>query len=120
MIVAMNEKSTIFKRSAKAKEAQERKLSLTFKNRSIFLPKKFLIGRDENCNISLPKDTLVSRRHAMIEFSQGEYTIKDLASLNGTFVNNKPLQKGEKRILFPGDVILIGKTVITVSDFTPG
>lgn len=116
----MDEKSTIFKRSPKAKEAKGRKLSLRFKDRSIFLPKKFLIGRDEKCNISLPNDALVSRRHAMIEFSQGEYLIKDLASLNGTFVNNKPLMKGEKRILNPGDVILIGKTEITVSDFTPG
>ncbi len=120
MIGAMNEKSTIFKRSSRAKDAKARKLSLRFKDRSIFLPKKFLIGRDENCNISLPNDGLVSRRHAMIEFSQGEYVIKDLSSLNGTFVNNRPLQKGEKRILIPGDVILIGKTEITVSDFAPG
>lgn len=119
MIGAMDE-TTVWKRSSKARESRGRKLSIRFKDRSIFLPRKFLIGRDEKCNISLPNDSLVSRRHAMIEFSQGEYAIKDLASTNGTFVNNRPLQKGEKRILNPGDVILIGKTEITVSDFSPG
>lgn len=118
MIVAMDE-TTVWKRSPKAAVSKGKKLSLTFKNRSIFLPKKFCIGRDEKCDISLPNDTLVSRRHAMIEFSQGEYVIKDLSSTNGTFVNNRPLQKGEKRILNPGDVIHIGKTEITVSDFAP-
>ncbi len=110
----MNE-TTVFKRSQRAREARERKLSLRFKDRSMFLPKKFLIGRGSHCDIALPDDTLVSRRHALIEFSQGEYTIKDLGSTNGTFVNNRPVQKGEKRILRAGDIIIIGKTEMTIN-----
>ncbi len=116
----MRMEETVHKRSPKAKEAKQRKLALKFRNRSIFLPKKFLIGRDEDCDISLPLDSLVSRRHAMIEFSQGEYVIKDLDSTNGTFINNRPLAKGEKRIIQCGDSILIGKTEITVSNYEPG
>jgi pSer/pThr/pTyr-binding forkhead associated (FHA) protein len=107
---------TLYKRNPKANDVKERKLALKFKNRSIFLPKKFVIGRDEDCDIALVQDSLASRRHAMIEFSQGEYAIKDLGSTNGTFVNGRPLAKGEKRPLEAGDVIVIGKTEITVSN----
>jgi pSer/pThr/pTyr-binding forkhead associated (FHA) protein len=113
------EETTVFKRSPKAQDAKERKLALKFRDRSIYIPKKFLIGRDKGCDISLPNDSLASRRHAMIVFSQGEYTIKDLLSTNGTFVNGQPLKKGEKRIIEPGDLILVGKTEISVSLYDP-
>jgi pSer/pThr/pTyr-binding forkhead associated (FHA) protein len=108
------EGTTVFKRSSKARDARDRKLSLKFKDRSVFVPKKFLIGRSAFCRISLPHDALVSRRHAVIEFSQGEYCIKDLDSTNGTYVNNRPLQKGERRILRAGDVIIVGKTEMKI------
>lgn len=106
---------TVYKRSPKAKEEAPRALSLKFKDRSVHLTKRFLIGRDAGCDIPLPNDQLVSRRHAMVEFVQGRYYIHDLASTNGTYVNSSPLGKGQKKALEIGDVITIGKTSITVS-----
>ena len=107
--------TTVYKSSPKAKKTREKSLSMKFRNRSIFIPKRFLIGRDDCCDIVLSEDSLVSRRHALIEFSQGEYLIKDLNSTNGTFVNGKPLQKMEKRLLAAGDVVRIGKTELKIS-----
>jgi len=106
---------TIFKRSPEAKEEPPHSLSLKFKDRSVLLTKKFIIGRDARMDIPLPKDSLVSRRHAMVEFVQGDYYIHDMNSTNGTYVNNTPLGKGQKQKLRPGDTITIGKTTITVS-----
>ena len=106
---------TLYKRSPQAKNEMKRSMVLKFKDRSIFLSGKFIIGRDARNDIPLPNDPLVSRNHAMISFIQGRYFIHDMSSLNGTYVNNTPLAKGEKKALSLGDVIIIGKTTITVS-----
>ena len=47
-------------------------------------------------------DPRVSRRHAQVRVIDGRYTIFDLESTGGTWVNNKRIQK---RTLQPGDVI---------------
>lgn len=107
--------TTIYKRDPKARNTREKSLSMRFRDRSIFIPKRFLIGRGDDCDIVISDDSLVSRRHALIEFSQGEYTVKDLNSTNGTFVNGKPLQKMEKRLLAAGDVVMVGKTELKIS-----
>ena len=106
---------TIYKRSPEGKEEKPRALSLKFKDRSIHLTKRFIIGRDAHNDIPLTNDPLVSRRHASIEFVQGSYYIHDMGSTNGTYVNNSPLGKGQKVALDIGDTITIGKTTITVS-----
>lgn len=49
----------------------------------------FVIGRDaDTCQIVIPHHA-VSRRHAQITRSNGQYFIEDLRSRNNTFVNNK-------------------------------
>ncbi len=88
---------------------------MRFRDRSIFIPKRFLIGRQDGCDIAIKDDPLVSRRHALIEFSQGNYTIKDLNSTNGTFVNGKVLRKMEKHLIAAGDIIVVGKTELAIS-----
>ncbi len=64
-----------------------------------------LIGRGMGCAIVL-SDAKVSREHARIDLNTDGATIRDLGSLNGTFVNGRPL--AEPRRLQPGDVITIG------------
>jgi hypothetical protein len=55
----------------------------------------------------------VSRRHARIKFSNGQYIIEDLGSTNGTFVNRgRRLIPGNPHILSDGDEIIIGKTFL--------
>src|SRR5262249_10508995 len=48
-----------------------------------------VIGRSpEDCQVVLPPNA-VSRKHAQITFTQGNYFIEDLGSRNKTYVNNK-------------------------------
>lgn len=54
----------------------------------------------------------VSRRHAQIQRQDKQYTIIDLDSTNGTFVNNKRLSKDTPNPLTNGDEIRVGKTVL--------
>jgi len=53
----------------------------------------------------------VSRRHARIKFVNGEYTVEDLGSTNGTFVNRgRRLIPGSAQPIKDGDEIIVGKT----------
>ena len=55
----------------------------------------------------------VSRRHARISLSNGNYLIEDLGSTNGTFVNRgKRLAPGNSHPLKDGDEIIVGKTFL--------
>ena len=67
------------------------------------------IGRAPTNRIVI-KDERCSRYHAEIFLSQGQWTIRDLESRNGTLVNNDAV-RGD-HILSPGEVILIGNCQI--------
>ena len=55
----------------------------------------------------------VSRRHARISLHDGQYSIEDLGSTNGTFVNRgRRLKPGESQPLKDGDEIIVGKTFL--------
>jgi pSer/pThr/pTyr-binding forkhead associated (FHA) protein len=62
-------------------------------------------GRGPGCDIFLD-DVTVSRRHAEFQRDNGEFHIVDISSLNGTYVNRKPVASA---ILANGDEIQIGK-----------
>mgnify|MGYP001766040044 CR=1 FL=1 len=71
------------------------------------------IGREcpsANWHVQL-KDSAVSRPHARITLNQGQYSITDLGSANGTTVNNVPVYAPV--ILREGDLIEIGATKLT-------
>ena len=63
------------------------------------------IGRDADCDISID-NVAVSRNHAGITLSDGEYVLEDLQSGNGTFVNGAKIVT---HVLQPGDSFVIGK-----------
>ncbi|MCA9192030.1 MAG: GGDEF domain-containing protein [Planctomycetales bacterium] len=66
------------------------------------------IGRDENCELRLDQDS-ISRRHASIQLAEGEATVKDLHSTNGTYVNDKKI--GDLTVLRSGDRIRFGNQI---------
>lgn len=66
------------------------------------------IGRLPDCDIVL-RDKGASRRHAQIKTANGEWTITDLGSTNGTKLNGATVQS---RQLDDGDRITIGSTVL--------
>lgn len=60
------------------------------------------IGRASNNDIQIPEQH-VSRQHAVISYRDGIFMINDLASSNGTFVNDEQVE--EPFPLFAGDSI---------------
>ena len=69
-----------------------------------------LIGREPDSSPSLPlRQAQVSRRHAIVAPSERGYSIEDLGSRNGTFVNGRVVKAAE---LADGDVIRIGSTLL--------
>ncbi len=58
-------------------------------------------------------DAKVSRRHARIVRGETSYTIEDLGSTNGTFINRgRRLLPGSPQVLQEGDEIIVGKTFL--------
>jgi pSer/pThr/pTyr-binding forkhead associated (FHA) protein len=68
-----------------------------------------LIGRSPECDIFLD-DVTVSRKHAELLRDGDSFTITDLGSLNGTFVNKKRIETAE---LEDDDEVQIGKYRLT-------
>src|SRR5712692_3572116 len=82
-------------------------LSGSLENQEIELtPDAMTVGRSSACNIRIG-DAGVSSKHAKIWCEDGEYYLMDLGSTNGTFVNDKDVDR-EK--LSDGDVITFGMT----------
>jgi serine/threonine-protein kinase len=65
------------------------------------------IGRDLRFDIR-PRDPEISRQHAMIAFDGVGFTLKDLGSANGTFVNERRI--AEDYVLRHGDIVRVGRT----------
>lgn len=66
----------------------------------------WVAGRDPSCQIIIP-DQRVSRRQFEIYKVNGGYTILDLASVNGTFLNGSPISSTDPQTLKSGDAISV-------------
>jgi hypothetical protein len=64
-----------------------------------------IIGRGREASLTLPHP-LVSRRHTEIFERDGRLVVRDLGSLNGTFVNNQRIE-GEQ-VLEPNQLLTLG------------
>ncbi len=69
---------------------------------------EILLGRHISADIRFP-DPSVSRYHAVMTVTGGVWSITDLESGSGTFVNNRRIHQVR---LVPGDVIQLGNTTI--------
>jgi predicted component of type VI protein secretion system len=69
---------------------------------------KFIIGRGESCNLR-PKSESVSRKHCILVMRDNRLLVQDLASRNGTFVNEKRLPTDKAKVLQSGDKLRVGK-----------
>jgi len=65
------------------------------------------IGRSHQCDIVIPsRYGRVSKQHLAIDRDMKGITVKDLSSMNGTFLNNHPLEKPQR--LINGSVLFLG------------
>src|SRR5229473_3337779 len=68
------------------------------------------IGRTPANTIAL-RDVSVSAKHALVVRTADGFVIEDVGSRNGTFVNSEKLS--EKRLLADGDLVRLGKIILT-------
>ncbi|HLE41185.1 MAG TPA: FHA domain-containing protein [Nitrospirota bacterium] len=82
-----------------------------------------VIGRDDPVSEVFPDldltdlggmDSGVSRKHAIIHRTGAEYTIEDLESTNGTYVNKKRIQPHVPQAIKAGDELRFGKLALAV------
>ena len=71
------------------------------------------VGRSSAADLSFPEDAGLSRQHFAFEAEGDDWTVQDLGSKNGTYVNDIPL-KG-RLVLKPGDRITAGHLAIVYS-----
>src|SRR5436190_16078587 len=78
------------------------------------------VGRSSAAELCFPEDAGLSRQHFAFEVQGEDWTVQDLGSKNGTFVNNIPLKA--RLILKPGDRITAGHIIVTYAPDadTPG
>ncbi len=68
------------------------------------------IGRSDACRLVVA-DSTVSRRHAVLKRTADGIEVRDLGSLNGTWVNG---WRVERATLRPGDVLQIGDVRVVI------
>jgi pSer/pThr/pTyr-binding forkhead associated (FHA) protein len=71
------------------------------------------IGRD-SANDIIIDHALASRRHARLERDESGFSIRDLNSTNGTYLNGEPVQ--DAVLLHHQDQIIVADTIITFLD----
>ncbi len=75
------------------------------KSKEVNLRLPTVIGRGRDVNLTLPH-ALVSRRHAELFDRDGYLYVRDLGSLNGTYVNNRKI--GSEQRLAPNELLTLG------------
>ena len=58
-------------------------------------PDRVFIGRQEDCGIVLPENT-VSRYHCLLDINPPQVKLQDFGSLNGTFLNDEKIGQRER------------------------
>jgi hypothetical protein len=74
-----------------------------------------IIGRSKTSDISI-SDPLLSRRHMRVDIAESAFTVTDLKSSNGTFLNGERITESA---LKAGDEIKIGQTILEVTTEAP-
>ncbi len=90
---------------------------------TIFIPEignfnKYLIGRHPNCDLVLNTPE-VSRTHGMIYVYEQQYYFIDLASSDGSRINNQQVEVTQSYLLKPDDVIHIGDFLLLIEEIQP-
>ncbi len=71
----------------------------------------FIVGRSRFVHCPMPEDSALSRDHFLIEINPPRCEVRDLGSTNGTFVNERRVERVR---LNSGDTIAAGQSVFRV------
>src|SRR5580658_9154506 len=78
--------------------------------KTVPLNDRLSVGRSAAAELSFPEDAGLSRQHFAFEAHGEGWTVQDLGSKNGTFVNNVPIRS--PLVLKSGDRITAGHLVV--------
>lgn len=67
-----------------------------------------VVGRARSCALQLD-DRLISRRHVRFDRAAEGWTVQDLETPNGVFVNQ---ERVDRALLMPGDTVIVGQHVL--------
>lgn len=70
----------------------------------------WIVGRADDADVRLAHDPYVSTRHAMLRYAPSGWTIEDLGSTNGTFLDFRRLPPGAASPLPSGAIVTAGRT----------
>lgn len=86
----------------------------------VALPAHALVGRSSVCTVRL-QERLASGEHARVSYAGGVWSVRDLGSKNGTFVNGERIASGGESPLAAGDQVAFGdaKEPWTLADASP-
>src|SRR5699024_10537732 len=77
-----------------------------FENDIIYVTKvPFIVGKQHDAVQYVLNENTISRRHFKIDLADGAYTIEDMASTNGTWLNGKRLKADVLYTLCHNDTI---------------
>lgn len=72
-----------------------------------------VIGRSQECEVSVEEDKQASKKHASVRLRSGRLVLQDLGSSNGTFLNGSKVIGIEP--IADGDSIVVGRSEIRVA-----
>lgn len=76
-----------------------------------------IFGREDHTDFQILKDSQISREHFSLERSaEGYFSLMDLGSSNGTYLNGRKLESNAIRRVKHGDVIRVGRQQFTFWD----
>ncbi|HUI71495.1 MAG TPA: FHA domain-containing protein [Spirochaetia bacterium] len=110
----VNSDSAVGQRLVKVRKAAA--MYIVFQGKRVPITSRITVGRDADNTIEL-EDSLASRHHAVIQKVKDAFFVEDLNSTNGTFVNGQPVPPGKYARLHRADVILIGRTQLSLEQF---
>lgn len=74
-----------------------------------------IVGRHSEADVRFDFPD-VSRRHCRLAFENGQWRVQDLQSMNGVFVNNRPITEAT---LYTGDILKLGCVKLLVESGSP-
>jgi len=76
-----------------------------------------VIGRSANADLTL-NDTQASGKHAQFDWDETGFSVRDLESLNGCYVNGAPVTG--RAYVSVGDFFQVGRTILQLKQAPPG
>ncbi|MBD2449749.1 FHA domain-containing protein [Nostoc sp. FACHB-152] len=77
--------------------------------------REYVVGRSSKSGLILDSHD-VSRQHGKFYLLDGNYYYSDLASINGSLVNNKLVECDRSYLLKPGDIVRIGEFLLVLEE----